>query len=119
MHAVALDATFHVSGLVDVPLVVVKLKRTRDYKASPQYLLVTDDKGRITHVTSQLARRLGTTASKMQSSNGSNAMEMLLPEPFVKLHRWVREHKHRPICILYALQNRTSFFIGPCAVRHI
>ncbi len=77
--------------MVDVPLIVVKLKRAPGSSSGPQYLLVTDDKGRITHVTGQLAKRLGNTASKMQSNQAVNAMDMLLPEPFVKLHRWVRD----------------------------
>lgn len=90
-HAVALSASIHLSGMVDVPLIVVKLRRAPGSATGPPYLLVTDDKGRITHVTGQLAERLGTTASKMQSNQAVHAMDVLLPEPFTKLHRWVRD----------------------------
>lgn len=89
-RAVEMNASMHMSGLVDTPIVVVNFKR-RDMESESQYLMVVDDKGRIHHVTSQLAARLGTTTSALMGSTGGlvSAMDTLLPEPFVKLHRWV------------------------------
>jgi hypothetical protein len=53
---------------------------TREQDVTPT-LLVSDSKGRITHVTSKLAGRLGTTVSKMHvrvSAQGAQELSMEL-----------------------------------------
>lgn len=82
-----MHATIQVSGMVDTPIVVVRLRRRADVDSIDKYLMVVDDKGRIHHVTSQLAMRLGTTTSRLIGSTGGlvSAMDALLPEPFVKM----------------------------------
>jgi hypothetical protein len=52
--------------------------------------LVTDGKGRITHATSQLCERLGTTVSKMQAGNVMHSMDLLLPQAFTRIHHQVQ-----------------------------
>eukprot|EP00798_Chlamydomonas_sp_ICE-L_P028477 gene28477-31628_t len=65
-----------------------------------QFMLVSDPKGRILHVTKNLANMLGSTPKNLADILGStpkvlmannipNALENILPEPFSHLHRFL------------------------------
>ena len=51
-----------------------------------QMILVTDRKGQIRHVSSCLARLLGTTVERLKAALSNNALDNILPEPFAQLH---------------------------------
>ena len=51
-----------------------------------QMVLVTDRKGQIRHVSSCLARMLGTTVDRLKAALTNNALDNILPEPFAQLH---------------------------------
>ena len=52
-------------------------------------MMVTDRKGRLVHVSRDLAEALGRTPSALLEDMGANASvwDSLLPEPFAQLHR--------------------------------
>ncbi len=60
-------------------------------------LLATDSRGRITHVSTPLAARLGTTVSRLQAGGAMHALDALLPPPFARIHHvWYRDRPDAP-----------------------
>lgn len=79
------DVRIKMTVIGDETMYAMQIKIDQDNAHSHQ-LLVSDAKGRIVHVTESLASRLGTTASKLQAGNTAHALDVLLPQPFVKPH---------------------------------
>ena len=54
---------------------------------SPAPSLLPSTQGRICHVSASLATLLDTTVENLQADNTPGALEAIMPEPFLKLHR--------------------------------
>lgn len=52
-----------------------------------ELMLVTDARGRILHITTKLAARLGRKPFDIMATANPNAIEQLLVEPFSQIHR--------------------------------
>ena len=52
-----------------------------------EMLMVADRQGRILHVSSSLAKLLDTTVEHLQADNSPGALDAIMPEPFLQLHR--------------------------------
>ncbi len=91
---ITVNVTIKVGGIGETAMYVCKLTGVVD---TDHKLMVTDAKGRITHVTTKLAERLGCTVSKLQSGNMVHALDALLPPPFVRIHHlWYRDKAEVP-----------------------
>lgn len=66
---------------------VLSLHRTSRVGGPPSHMFVSDNKGRILHVTRGLASMLGSTTKELLAGGCQHAVESLLPQPFVHMHR--------------------------------
>mmetsp|Transcript_29309 Transcript_29309/g.64857 ORF Transcript_29309/g.64857 Transcript_29309/m.64857 type:complete len:2212 (+) Transcript_29309:218-6853(+) len=57
------------------------------HQAKSHQMLVADRRGCIRHVTSELAASLGTTTHALMADGAANALDTVMPEPFLQLHR--------------------------------
>ncbi len=52
-----------------------------------ELMLVTNAKGQVCHITSELAGLLGRTRLQSSSASGGQMIEQLMAQPFSQLHR--------------------------------
>ncbi|KAJ9517556.1 hypothetical protein QJQ45_025104, partial [Haematococcus lacustris] len=63
---------------------VLSIRRT---SSAGRFMVVTDKQGRLHHITQDFATVLGKSVHQLHANGNPNALEALLPEPYIHLHR--------------------------------
>lgn len=74
------------SGIGAYKFFVLTLRHTIRHGGPPAHMFVSDNKGRMLHVSNGLATMLGSTPKELLSMGCQGAVENLMVQPFTQLH---------------------------------
>lgn len=75
------------SGIGAFQLHVLTLRRPTTQTGRPSEVVVSDNRGRVVHVTHGLASSLGLTKEQLMCNNSPHALEKVMAQPFAQMHR--------------------------------
>lgn len=101
------------SGIGAYKFFVLTLRHTIRHGGPPAHMFVSDNKGRMLHVSMGFASMLGSTPKELLSAGCQGAVEALMLQPFTQLHHKIQHVSHRESFKIPKRENRNSSVEAP------